>query len=283
MAKRRAKLEAAPITPLRLSRSIQTLVVYGGSFDPPHEYHLNACHLGTSIFGTKHVATLYVPAARNPLKPAGPFASDEHRVAMLLAGERENKRNEIDGVPGGVWGVWTDEIDRARWYSERGEPQVPSYTIDTVRRLRSILPSRVTLRLLIGSDQALAFHKWKEWRALLREAEPLVALRDPAPTPKALVEQLDPMVWSLRERLAWAVRIAPYPARLYSSTQIRRLLPRQPLAYSKWSDDAKMVTKEVAQYIIKHRLYGVGTKCVPTRVGVPPRSARGGRAKVRGK
>jgi nicotinate (nicotinamide) nucleotide adenylyltransferase len=278
MAGRKAKkVEEAPITPLKLPRGVKTLVVYGGSFDPPHEYHRWAWCAVRMTLGAA-ARTLFVPAASSPLKAHGPVASEEDRVGMLLADD--NPPLDFNGVRASA-GVWTDEIDRARWQRSRGEAVTPSYTIDTIHRLRQIIPERITLRLLIGSDQALAFHKWKQWRTLMKHAEPIVLLREPAATPDDLLAQLDAKTWSLRDRLAWAGRIAPYPPRQYSSTQVRSLLPRQPLAFSKWSDDAKLITKGVAKYIIKHRLYGVGTKCKPTQA--PSRSAKGQRPKPRKK
>jgi nicotinic acid mononucleotide adenylyltransferase len=252
--------QEAPITPLKVQRSVKTLVVYGGSFDPPHEYHRWAWCAVRMTLGDA-ARTLYVPAAANPLKARGPIASDEDRVAMLLADEPPMGFNRV----GAGAGLWTDEIDRARWHRAQGDAGPPSYTIDTIRRLRTIIPPRVTLRLLIGSDQALAFHRWKEWKVLLREAEPIVLLREPAPTAKELFDQLDKRVWSMRERLAWVWRVAPYAARRSSSTRARRVLARQPLDYAKWSEDAQTISEAVGKYIIEHRLYGVGTKCKPSK------------------
>jgi len=272
---KKAKVEEAPITPLKLPRGVKTLVVYGGSFDPPHSYHTHICYEVLGVCGDS-CRVLYVPAARSPHKPSGPVASDHDRVAMILAGTRIAKSNEVDWLGG----VWTDEVDRALWHRERGSTDVPSYSIESIRRLRRIIPKNVTLRLLIGSDQALAFHKWRDWRALIQEAEPMVLLRDPAPTPKDLINQLDSAVWSLRDKLDWATRIIPFNASRQSSTEIRRLLPFQPLAFTKWTYKI-IVNREVKKYIIKHRLYGVGTKWKLSRV--PPRSARGERAKPRKK
>ena len=78
--------------------------------------------------------------------------------------------------------VWTDEIDRARWARENGLGEVPSFSVDTVRRLRAIRPSGVNLRLIIGVDQALAFHTWREWRELYHNANPIVLPRDDVAT-----------------------------------------------------------------------------------------------------
>jgi nicotinate (nicotinamide) nucleotide adenylyltransferase len=273
---KKAKVEEAPITPLKLPRGVKTLVVYGGSFDPPHAFHLNVWYPIAQVFGPE-CSVLYVPAARSPFKASGPVASDEHRIAMLLKGGQRIALNEL----GGLCGVWTDEIDRARWHRERSEKTTPSYSIETIRRLRQIIPKDTTLRLLIGSDQVLAFHMWRDWQALMREAEPLVVLREPAPTPKDLIGQLDGKVWSLREKLKWASRIVPSNIDRRSSTSIRTGLPSQPLVLRDWSLVDHGLKPEVAKYIIKHRLYGVGTKWKP--IQAPPRSAKGDRAAQRKK
>lgn len=275
-ARKAKKVEDAPITPLKLPRGVKTLVVYGGSFDPPHSYHLSVWFPIWVTHGD-NTRLVYVPAARSPHKQAGPVASDTHRVRMLMAGLRLRARNAAPAAQG----VWTDEIDRARWRLQHDLAESPSYTIDTIRRLRRITPKSVTLRLLIGSDQVLAFHKWRDWRSLLREAEPIVALRAPARTPRELIDQLDAKVWSLQDKLDWASRILPHRPLPKSSTRIRELLPLQPLDTADFWSELTCVTPEVKKYIVQHRLYGVGTKYKPTRV--PPRSARGERAKARKK
>jgi nicotinate-nucleotide adenylyltransferase len=161
-------LRSAPITPLTLPRKVRHLLVYGGSFDPPHFYHTIAplSVVGRIYDGDAWV--LYVPAARSPHKSRGPFASDEHRLEMLkLALDTPGPRS-----------IWTDEIDRARWEREHGRAGGPSYMIDTLRRLKRVLPrENITLRLLIGSDQVAEFHRWKEPRKVIALAEPLVLVR----------------------------------------------------------------------------------------------------------
>ncbi len=254
------KRDEAPITPLRLPKNVKTVIVYGGSFDPPHEYHIQAWHLGWVMFDPSTTFTVYVPAAQNPLKSTGPQASAKHRIVMLKAGGPPMNVN--NKAPGAFASLWTDEVDRAQWNAQHAITK-PSYTIDTIRRLRTILAKHITIRLLIGSDQVLQFHKWKDYKSLLRIAEPIVALRDPAPTPRDLLQQLDPKVWSIKERLAWAARIVPSEPMRRSSTQVRELIPYQPLNVKRWSDEAKLISLPVAQYIIKHRLYGVGTKYKP--------------------
>jgi nicotinate-nucleotide adenylyltransferase len=192
------------------------VLVFGGSFDPPHAYHEAAPIFAVAGLGLRRGACVYVPAARSPFKNASPRAIDAERVAMLRA-MLKGRRNAH---------VWTDEIDRAAAQRERGRT-APSYTIDSVRRLRRILGERVTLRLVIGADQALAFHKWKSAKALVRLAEPVVL-------PRAGVQDAADMLasmstearrfWGVEGVVEWAFRVVDAPVVRESSTELRAML-----------------------------------------------------------
>lgn len=162
----------APITPLDTPRGA-TVLICGGTFDPPHRWHFRGPLDAMGYQPDPYLVV--VPAARNPLKATGPIASDEDRVAMVrLALETAvaQHRYHIRAV------VWTDEIDRAKWATEHGMEPAPSFSVDTMRRLKAIRSPGVKLRLIIGVDQALAFHTWREWRELYDNAEPIVLPRD---------------------------------------------------------------------------------------------------------
>jgi nicotinate-nucleotide adenylyltransferase len=224
---------------------VETVVVFGGSFDPPHFYHtLAPLSITMRLFGDGGWL-LYVPAARSPLKPSGPVASDAQRVAMLkLALDIPGRRS-----------IWTDEIDRARWQRRRGGESA-SYTVDTLRRLRSTLPKGVKLRLLIGGDQAAEFHRWKNCRAVIRLAEPLVMAREGVETVSQLYQCLRSDFWTREERAAWCRRMAPNFPMPASSTAVRERIPSAPRDPEQW----EIVTTPVAEYIIRHQLYGFGTR-----------------------
>lgn len=238
---------AAPITPLALPRHVRTLVVFGGSFDPPHVMHALAPLLATKALFDDEGWLLYVPAARSPHKQHV-IASDDHRLAML--------RLALD-IPG-QRSIWTDELDRAEWDRAHGREPAPSYTIDTLRRLRAIVPSRVTLRLIVGTDQVGAFHRWKEPREIIGLAEPLVMLRPSVRSPLDLWTQLDDRFWSRAERAAWLTRFAPSAEAPMSSTDLRAAIPNAPASLRAWfkRDDLARVTQGVARHIIRHNLYG---------------------------
>jgi nicotinate-nucleotide adenylyltransferase len=236
MARRVKRSPEPPVTPLRIPKNITTVVVYGGMFDPPHSFHVDTVprlireRLGDEAW------LLYVPAAKSPLKPRGSEASDTHRVAML---------RKVVGAPH----VWTDECDRARWLRSRGKER-PSYTVETLRRLKTVLPRGVNLRLLIGADQAAAFHQWKSCRAVMRLADPLVMPRSPIQTRPAMARAMDAGFWTDDERRAWGERLLDHAVVPASSTEVRERL--RTAHADRWRD----VPVAIARYIREHGLYG---------------------------
>jgi len=212
----------APITPLPVAAGVRTIVLFGGTFDPPHRGHVELAEQVHRRFEEEPDAApaivLFVPAARSPFKEQAPEATDQQRVEMLRAATEGQ-----DGLD-----VWTDELDRARWARKRGGDLGPSYTVDTVRRAHAVRPERATLRLLIGADQARSFHKWREPRHIIDLAEPIVLLRTndrAAPDADTLIEDLrDTGAWSDEDLDAWRRRIARVGTVDVSATRIRELI-----------------------------------------------------------
>lgn len=239
---------SAPITPLHLETRIQRLIVFCGSFDPPHSYHLSGPFAARMMFCDEFAEVLYVPTAKSPFKPTGARASDEHRLAML--------RLALDGS----YPIWTDEVDRAAWERARGLDK-PSYTVDTLRRLREVVPG-VELRLLIGSDQLAGLRRWKEVREVVRLAEPLVLARPPVTTVHAVWNSLDQNFWTPAELRDWCGRVAPNLPVEESSTRVRDAIPGAPEQAHLWTavQPLRGVSRRVAEYIIANNLYGFRTE-----------------------
>lgn len=194
-----------------------TVVILGGTFDPVHIGHIALARrvvesLSITPGSTTPVRALFIPAARSPHKSAGPRAGDEHRVRMLEVA----LRGWADA------GVWTDELARP----------APSYTVDTLERLRTLVPG-VTLRLLLGQDQAVAFHRWREPRRIIELAPPIVLPRrqhagfsaTSAQSPGALADALRVSgFWSEPEIERWCGALIDVGLLEVSSTQVRALL-----------------------------------------------------------
>jgi len=201
-----------------------SILLFGGSFDPPHRAHVKLPLLARQAIGAEVVA--YIPAACPPLKTGPVLTPANHRLHMLELALRDQPRAVI----------LTDEIDRR-------ENDEPSYTIDTLERLRRKLGEKPVFRLLIGTDQLRVFDRWRSFRRILELAEPLVMLRPPD-TRRRLLSELptgfDPA--------QWMARLVDLPRMDISSTKVR-----QRLAAGEAIDD--LVPPAVATYIRRNNLY----------------------------
>jgi len=202
----------------------QDIILFGGSFDPPHVGHIALPVAARTAIGATWLA--YVPAARAPHKLDKVQTDATHRLAML--------RLAVEDVENAV--VLTDELDRAA-------DGVPSYTVDTLERLREKLPPNVTMRLLIGADQVRIFDQWREPDKIIELAEPLVMVRPPD-TRESLLDSLP----NDEARAQWASRLVDVPAMDISSTQVRERVARGELIEG-------MVCPTVQAYIQEHGLY----------------------------
>lgn len=137
----------------------ETIGILGGSFNPPHDAHVDICR--QALDGGHVQRVIVVPAYRHPFgKPLAPFA---HRMAMVrLAFEPFGDKVEVSDIEGALSGV--------------------SYTIDTVRALRR-RHRNACFRLLLGADVLAELPKWKDIRQLLRLAPALVFPRAGSPVP----------------------------------------------------------------------------------------------------
>jgi nicotinate-nucleotide adenylyltransferase len=234
---------APPITPAPLPPGVREVLLFGGTFDPPHAAHIELPVKVRDAMLGPGAWLLFVPAARNPLKSRGPDASEIDRLRMLRLAIAERIRRESESRVA----TWTDEFDRV--HACPG----PSYTIDTVNRLRRVGPQGLDVRLLIGSDQAATFHRWREARALFEETRPIVLLRDPLNTTEALRTALAASgAWTDADIKAWISRAAPIDVVDISSTALRALLHAPTRDRSAL---LKVLTPSVLSYIESNGLY----------------------------
>ena len=120
--------------------------IFGGSFDPVHVGHLWIAEAASETLALDRL--LWVPSATQPLKPDGPSASGEQRLAML--------RLAVGGRPG-------HEIDD-RELRRSGV----SYTIDTVDALQHEHESEAAeFFLVLGSDSLASMPLWHQPEQLL--------------------------------------------------------------------------------------------------------------------
>jgi nicotinate-nucleotide adenylyltransferase len=206
------------------------LVIYGGSFDPPHRAHMELPFDAAKQIGADGV--MFVPTGSPPHKP-GPIAPGEHRVNMLRAALGDRKAAAIS----------TFEIDRE---------YKASYTVDTLDHFRAELGEAVELRLLIGADMAAMFYQWRQPRRIIELAEPVVMMRPPLDVEALLAELPDEL--SDAERAAWRGRVIACPQIDVASTALRERLA----AGEYESEDVRsQLPGPVLEYIRREGLYRV--------------------------
>lgn len=159
--------------------------LFGGTFDPVHKGHLALAR--AAMERCKLHRILFVPANNPPHKQNQPLTTFVHRFAMLALATAEEKAF----VPSLLEAP--EQATPIR--KEKGQPERPNYTIETVRRIKQSFKASDTLFLLIGMDAFADIAKWHEAAALFRECEFIVAGRPGyslADVANALPESLRP-------------------------------------------------------------------------------------------
>ncbi len=160
--------------------------IFGGTFDPIHQGHLEIARQAQQQFALDKV--FFVPAGRPPHKKSKDMAPAEHRYEMV--------RLAIQGQPG--FEISALEMER---------PET-SYTVETLRDLKKRFPD-TELYWIMGADSLAEIATWKEPGEIKRLAKFLVAHRSD-----------EKMKHTAQEGVAWiAMPLCPV-----SATAIRKQL-----------------------------------------------------------
>jgi nicotinate-nucleotide adenylyltransferase len=117
-----------------------------GSFNPVHVGHMIIANYMVNETDLDQVWMVVSP--HNPLKPKASLANDYDRLHLVRLAIGENERITASNI-------------------EFGLPK-PSYTIDTLTYLKEKYPAREFV-LILGGDNLVTFHKWKNYELLLRD------------------------------------------------------------------------------------------------------------------
>lgn len=193
--------------------------IFGGSFNPIHNGHISLAQAAAQEFYLSKV--LIMPCRKPPHKQAPDLAGETHRLEMCRLACRGMDSIEVSDI-------------------ELNMP-VPSYTYDTVIRLRQTYPDS-SLYLIIGADMLLSFDKWQKWKELGSMVTLLAGarLRGQNPELDAKKKELEAAGVTAEIFCSEIVEI--------SSTEIRTLV-------SQGKDISIYVPPEVNQYIQLNRLY----------------------------
>lgn len=129
--------------------------IFGGSFNPPHNGHVNSLVTVQKKMGFDKIHI--IPNNQNPLKLQMEQPSNEFRLEMT------KKAFETYGPA-----FFVDDMEL-----KRGDK---SYTIDTIKELRKQYDAK-DLYLIIGADNFEAFSDWKDYKKILEETNLVVTTR----------------------------------------------------------------------------------------------------------
>ena len=133
------------------------IAVYSGSFNPVHNGHLSVARAALAE-GFDEVWLVISP--QNPHKneeELWPFEDRLKMVEMAIKNHPQLKASDCEN------------------YLPR-----PSYTINTLKFLKEKFP-RHQFRLLIGQDNLMKFHKWKDYQQIIDSFGLIVYPRSSAP------------------------------------------------------------------------------------------------------
>lgn len=194
--------------------------ILGGTFDPIHVGHLVVAEDCWYQLGLSEV--LFVPTGAPPHKRGKTVSAADDRVAMVelaIAGNPHFRLSRAD-------------VDRP------GD----SYSVDTVRTIRSEVGASASLFFLIGGDSLIDLSSWHEPNALLELCQ-VVAVNRPG-YPRFDLGRLESTVPRARDRI---ITLEVPSLDLAASDIRRRVLEEWPIRY--------LVPDSVRSYIEERGLY----------------------------
>ncbi|MFB3738320.1 MAG: nicotinate-nucleotide adenylyltransferase [Candidatus Velamenicoccus archaeovorus] len=189
----------------------------GGTFDPIHHGHLLTAEEAAVQFGLDEV--VFVPTGQPWMKEGTDVTPAEHRYLMTVIATASNPRFSVSRI----------EIDR----------EGPTYTVDTLRELRTRAGDGVDLFFVTGADAMLEILHWKDPEEVLALAHFIAATR-----PGYDLARFEAEAPTAHPN----VSVMNIPALAISSTDIRiRVKEGRPIRY--------LVPDGVQSYIDKAGLY----------------------------
>lgn len=210
------------------------VAILGGSFDPVHNGHVA---LGAYFYRVLQADELRIIPTGNPWQKACLQASPQDRVAMVIrAFEDQDLRIKID----------RQEILR----------QGPTYTIDTLRALRTEQGSEASIAFLIGADQLGHLESWNSWQDIFQYAHVCAASRPGFATDGDEISASVSNVFTRRAGSPEQIRATPAGYGYLSSAlalDISATTIRAAIAHDQRPE--KLVPPAVLDYIEQHHLY----------------------------
>ena len=175
---------------------MESIGIYGGTFNPPHIGHISAAAQAIDSLGLSKLLLIPDRIAPHKVIPEN-SPSPEQRLEMLRLAADHPKMEVCDL-----------ELHR----------EGPSYTFETIEQLRKAYP-HAKLYLLMGTDMFLSFLSWREPERIWKEATLAVMCRGDKGEKAAIAQQKEVL-----EAQGAQVVTVDNRVTAISSTLLRRLL-----------------------------------------------------------
>ena len=201
--------------------SISKIGIMGGTFDPIHIGHLFIAEETLERLGLDKI--LFIPAGVSPHKLNNNTTDPQHRFIMTAIAVNSNENFYLSSI----------EIDR----------KGPSYTIDTMKTIKELLPPNIELYFITGGDTFIDLETWKDYEMLLEQINFVVFTRAGFDN-----ELLDRKIKLFKDKYNGKISKISIPLLEVSSTDIReRVRQNRTIKY--------LIPEAVEDYIKKHKLY----------------------------
>ena len=199
--------------------------IMGGTFNPIHHGHLVTAAEALNQFELEKV--IFIPSGDPPHKDYREEEIAEHRYLMTVIATSSNSNFFVSRI----------EIDR------KGK----SYTIDTLKELKSIHGADTEFFFITGADAILEILTWKKTEEIIDLCYMIAATR-PGYNLLRLEELKKDFARITNNNVEDKILVMEVPALAISSTDIReRIRSNRPIDY--------LVPEGVSNYILKHGLY----------------------------
>lgn len=235
---------------MSLRWSDDLIVIFGGTFDPPHLGHRKAVRSLFNVVGVKKVVVM--PAGIPPLKEKNTW--EAHRLAMARLNFTHSSIGKFDYAVE----VSSYEIEQRPYNLSQ-----PSYTFDTLQELKQKYSN---LAFALGSDQLSELPQWYRFPELLKLCHWIVLERKPdgqKVTQEAMAKWISEGIltrhmgrepgqklWQVKDSNHYLVSTLT-DAPLLSSTEIRTKIALE------GKPDPEHLIPEVWEYIQRNGLYGI--------------------------
>ncbi len=136
-------------------KKLKRKALYGGTFDPIHNGHIEIARTFLELFALDEFC--FIPAHVAPHKRNASVTPSLHRYAMLALATQNDDRMSVSTI----------ELDA---------PEKP-YTIDTLTKLCAEAVDDAQLFFVMGADSWMDIRTWRDWEQLLQLTNYIVVTR----------------------------------------------------------------------------------------------------------